>query len=82
MWGPSNISGSAGDASEIAQTAAASLATMAPADVSIHVAWPDGDNREGSRVRVELQYVHHGLPLLGLNGGLPLKAESTMQIVH
>jgi Flp pilus assembly protein TadG len=81
-WGPATYSGNAADSSEIAETAATVLATMAPADVTVQVSWPDGDNEEGDRVQVVLQYVHQGLSLLGLGNGLTLRSQSTMQIVH
>lgn len=81
-WGPATYSGTAADSSEIAQAVVASLAVMTPAEVAVDVTWPDGGNQEGNRVRVELRYVHQGLTLLGLGGGLNLRAESTMQIVH
>jgi Flp pilus assembly protein TadG len=81
-WGPAEFAGFASDSSEIAAAAKTSLATMNDDDVRIQVQWLDGDNQEGSRVRVVLKYIHQGLPLLGLGEGVELRAESTMQIVH
>lgn len=82
-WGPAEVSGNAGDGSAPALIAAPYLVTLNPADVSLKVTWPDGDNRAGDRVRVSLHYVATPrIPLLDLPSLYDLHAESTMQIVH
>lgn len=82
-WGPTEYSGHAGDGSGPAAAAAPYLATLNPADVSLNVTWPDGDNRTGDRVHVTLRYVATPrVPLLELPTFYDLRAESTMQIVH
>jgi hypothetical protein len=81
-WGPATYSGTASDGSEIAETARRSLAAIAPADVAVTVRWPDGGNREGDHVDVELRYFHDALPLLGFGEGFDLQARSSMRIVH
>jgi Flp pilus assembly protein TadG len=82
-WGPAAFVGTAADSSEIASAAATLLPTMKPANVSIAIDWPDGNNEENDRVRVRLNYVHHPLvPFLSLGSSLNLQAESTMVVVH
>jgi hypothetical protein len=59
------------------------LATMAPEDVTIEVTWPDANNRQHSRVTVQLSYDHRFLlTFLGLGNLVHLQATSTMRIVH
>lgn len=82
-WGPTEYSGHAGDGAGPASAAAPYLATLNPADVSLNVTWPDGDNRPGDRVHVTLHYIAAPrVPLLDLPTFYDLRAESTMRIVH
>jgi hypothetical protein len=82
-WGPSELSGTAGDGSEPAAAAAALLATLNPSEVTMQVVWLDGSNRAGNRVRVTLHYIAAPrVPMLDLGTFYDLRAESTMQIVH
>src|ERR1700733_1730743 len=53
-WGPNAYIGNAADSSAMATVAAAWLATMSPADVSVQLTWPDGDNQPDHRVSVQL----------------------------
>jgi len=82
-WGPLPYSGTADDDHEIADAVRAGLVTMNPAEVSISVMWPDGDNRTSDRVIVAVEYAHRTI-LPSLLGGtsLELRAESTMRIEH
>jgi hypothetical protein len=82
-WGPLQYSGTADDDHEIANAVRTGLITMSPADVTIDVTWPDGDNRSGDRVVVSLEYPHRTiLPSLFGGSSLNLRAESTMRVEH
>jgi hypothetical protein len=82
-WGPNAFAGTAADTSEIASIAAPLLVTMPGSDVAIQVSWPDGDNAEGDRVLVQLNYVHHPfVPFLSVGSVLNLQAATTMRLVH
>lgn len=52
--GPGEINGFASDSNAIAAAARPHLNLMNPADVALQATWLDGDNQEGSRVRVRL----------------------------
>ena len=83
VWGPVSFSGNAADGHAIADVIAAVLPTMNPADVAVDLSWPDGENREGDRIRVRLTYVDAPfVPFLSSGAPLTLKAECTMRIVH
>lgn len=82
-WGPTAYEGTAADSSDAAVVASAWLATMNPADVSMQLTWPDGDNQPNHRVSVQLSYSHQFLvSFLGLGTALPLESQSTMLISH
>jgi hypothetical protein len=82
-WGPLEYTGTADEDHEIADAVRAGLVTMNPADVSINVTWPDGDNRTSDRVIVAVEYPHRTiLPYLFGGSALNLRAESTMRIEH
>jgi hypothetical protein len=82
-WGPLPYSGTADDDHEIADAVRAGLVTMNPADVSVSVTWPDGDNRTSDRVIVAVEYPHRTmLPSLFGSAPMNLRAESTMRIEH
>lgn len=82
-WGPDQYTGTAEADHEIADAVRAGLVTMNPADVSINVSWPDGDNRTSDRVVVSVEYSHRTiLPSLFGGSSLQLRAESTMRIEH
>lgn len=81
VWGPSQLSGNAGDGSELATVLEQALVTLDPAEVTYDLSWPDSDNRSGDRVSVILQYPHRAiLPRLFGAGALALRSESTMYI--
>lgn len=81
-WGPTAYSGTAADDSDIARAAAPWLATMRSSSVAIEMAWPDGDHREGDRVRVRLTYLHNAIVPFVPSQSLDLRTECTMRIVH
>jgi hypothetical protein len=82
-WGPSEYVGAADDASEYATIASTMLPTMPRGEVQIQITWLDGDNEEGSRVRVRMAYEHEPfLPFLTLGESLPLQAETSVQIAN
>jgi hypothetical protein len=82
-WGPNQYTGTADEDHEIADAVRAGLVTMNPAEVTIAVSWPDGDNRSGDRVIVAVEYPHRTiLPSLFGSSALNLRAESTMRVEH
>lgn len=83
VWGPASFSGTAASNGEPAAVAAANLIIMPKAKVNVLVEWPDGDCRDGDRVRTTLTYTQTMLVpgLFGLSS-LPLTAVSTMRIVN
>lgn len=81
--GPAAWAGTAADAHPLAEEVRPLLVSMPPAQVAVRCEWPEGGNRAGQRVRVELRYEHRSL-LASLFGHEPwtLSATSTMRIVH
>lgn len=81
--GPAAWTGTAADDHPLVDEIRPLLVTMPPAEVAARCEWPDGGNRLGQRVRVELRYEHPSL-LASLFGSEPwtLSATSTMRIVH
>ena len=82
-WGPEPIIATAADAIDPAVTIHPLLPTMPPDGVSIRMTWPDGDNKSGNRVRVELKYEHEPLvPGFTPWGAIELESTSQMRIVN
>ena len=82
-WGPEPIIATAADAIDPALTIHPLLPTMPPDEVSIRMTWPDGDNKSGNRVRVELKYEHEPLvPGFTPWGAIELESTSQMRIVN
>lgn len=82
-WGPGRYTGNANSDDEVADAVRAGLVTMDPANVTIDVSWPDGDNRTGDRVVVAVAYRHRTiLPSLFGSAPLELRADSSMRIEH
>ncbi|EGF26156.1 TadE/TadG family type IV pilus assembly protein [Rhodopirellula baltica] len=82
-WGPTAYSGAVADGSPMVSSLATSIPTMEPEDVSVQMAWLDGDNRPGDRVRVTLQYQHTSLvPGLLPWGPFDLEGSTTMTILN
>lgn len=82
-WGPEPIIATAADAIDPAVTIHPLLPTMHPDGVSIRMTWPDGDNKSGNRVRVELKYEHEPLvPGFTPWGAIELESTSQMRIVN
>ena len=82
-WGPEEYTGNAADDHEIARVVRRVLPTIDPEDVQISVAWPDGDNRPQSRVRVQLAYRHEWITGLGVtSSGIDLSAQSVLTIIN
>lgn len=80
-WGPASVNLTAAAPSDLAEVIRPVLPTLAPADVTIDVQWPDGDHKVGSRVRVTVTTEHRWItPLIWGGGGLPLSASSTMRV--
>lgn len=81
-WGPGEFTGTADDGSAQADAIRPMMAGIDLENVTISISWPDGDHREGDRVRVELAYTYLPVtPLLG-DWSVDLRAVSTMSIVH
>ncbi|MGC4005555.1 MAG: hypothetical protein QM811_21530 [Pirellulales bacterium] len=82
-WGPTTLTSDAAASHEAAVVARRTLATIAPADVSIRIEWPEGENGEGDAVLVTLDYVHKPiLPFPNLYTSLPLRGVSRVRIAR
>ncbi|MCC9655253.1 TadE/TadG family type IV pilus assembly protein [Rhodopirellula halodulae] len=82
-WGPESFSGNMVSGTHYAGNLQAFLPTMDPESVSMKVEWPDGEQRPGDRVRVQLEFTHDSLvPGLFPWGPFELQGTSTMTIVN
>jgi hypothetical protein len=83
QMGPATWEGTAEEQNPVTDAFRTLLVCMRPEEVRVTVDWPDGANRTGDRVRVNVRYQHHSLvaALLG-DGPWNLSASSTMRIVH
>lgn len=82
-WGPQPVTTSAEGGHPATSSAAGLLMAQNPAQVTIKLNWPDGDNTPGNRVRVMVSCVH--TPLIGIPGwygSMNLVGVSTMTIAH
>ncbi len=86
VWGPTAYSAAANVNAAIPNALGSSLAGLDPASVTVSVQWPDGGNdvRNDDRVRVILtsSYTPMTTLMFGSNTTIPLRAESTLPIVH
>jgi hypothetical protein len=81
--GPATWSGTAAETSPLTDCIRPLLITMAPELVEVHSSWPDGDDRVGQCVRVELRYEHTPFfSFLSGSGSWDLAAASTMEITY
>lgn len=79
--GPIEWNGTASDSYPPSQAISGMLTTMRAEDVAMRVTWPDGENKPGQRVHIDLSYQH--VPVLGaIFSPWELTASSTMVIVH
>lgn len=79
--GPEPWSGTLGDDYPLAEMIRHRLLTMAPADVTLSVTWPDGDHQHSDRVQVHLSCPQPAL-LPFWTTASQITAQSTMPIVH
>ncbi len=81
--GPAEWSGGVDSPHPLTDAVRPLLLTMRPQSVRLRAAWPDGDDRVGDRVYVELRFDHRPLlPRLFGVGPWELAATSTMWIAH
>jgi Flp pilus assembly protein TadG len=82
-WGPETFTGTADQATEIADALRPVLVEIDTRDVVIQAEWPDGGNQPGDRVRITLAYQYKSiLPFTFAGGSTNLKAISTLRIQH
>ncbi len=83
VWGPGQISQNANGNHQIMSVIRKHLKGTAPGNVQVEVTWPDGTNKPGNRVSVQLTVNNAQLPrLIRWMSPTTLRARSTMQISH
>ena len=82
-WGPTTVTATGADSSEVSRAVQPYLPTFNPKDVQLQIDWLDGDCQPDHRVRVTLSYPQRSIAgsLFGY-GLLSLQAASTMRILH
>ncbi len=82
-WGPAAIGPVVATAdTPVAAEVRGQLPGLAPADVTLAVEWPDGDNEPGSRVRVTLRSAYRPAIVSVFGGPMQLTATATSPISH
>jgi hypothetical protein len=83
VWGPATYSGTAADQSEIAASILPAITVLDPAQVSVQVEWPDGQNEPDDLLRVTVRTTYRPiLPKLVGRDAIELSAVSLMRIQH
>lgn len=83
QFGPTTWEGTAKDTHAVTSPLRSLLITMPADKVHIRMTWPDGGNKVGQRVRIELTYSQKPtVPVLLGSTPWKLTAATTMRIVH
>jgi|HubBroStandDraft_6_1064221.scaffolds.fasta_scaffold21690_3 Flp pilus assembly protein TadG len=83
VWGPTTVSGTAGDGTEYAQALNPELVTFILTNVNYVINWPDGGNQPGNRVQVTASYQYQPMmPLILGSSPIPVTVATTMQVAH
>ncbi len=83
MWGPTAVSGNAGDNSQYSQSFVQDLPTMTPAKVYYKLQWSNGTNQPDDPVQATLTYQYSPMiPFVLGNKPIALEAICTMPVDH
>lgn len=81
-WGPSAVSGAGDSIDPVLAKIKPGLIGLDPADTTVSLAWPDGDNAVGSRVRVTITTSHEPFLSFPFTSGWTYSAVSELEIAH
>jgi Flp pilus assembly protein TadG len=83
MWGPTNVSGNAGDGSQYSQSFQQDLPTLPLSKVNYTLQWPNGTNQPDDPVQATLTYQYSPMiPYVLGNKPIALEAVCTMPVDH
>lgn len=83
VWGPTTVTGTAGDGTEYAQALDPELVTFNLSNVNYTINWLDGSNQPGYRVQVIVNFQYQPLMPFILGGSaIPISMDTTMQVAH
>jgi Flp pilus assembly protein TadG len=82
-WGPTAVSGNAGDGSQYSEAFQGTLATLSPSNVNYTLQWPTGNNQPDSTVQATMTYQYTPMvPYVFGSKPISLQAVCTMAIDH
>jgi Flp pilus assembly protein TadG len=83
IWGPTSVTGTAGDGTEYAQALDPELVTFNLSNVNYTINWLDGSNQPGNRVQVIVTFNYQPMmPFLLGGSAIPISMDTTMQVAH
>jgi Flp pilus assembly protein TadG len=83
VWGPTAVSGTAGDGTEYAVALSPELATFNLNQVNYSIAWPAGTNRPDDPIQVTVTYQYPPIiPYLLGTQTVPIRAVTNMSVQH